>query len=117
MVEEDPMFKLQKRAESLPALSEEERKQIAEERANTDDTMQEWAQLQTNGDIALHNMAILKSGVSSSGGSVIHPGDGSYEEAKAFYQLNSPGDTRTFVKHLVDGEWVIVAENFYNESK
>lgn len=114
---EDPIYKFQRWAESLPPLSEEERKQITEERKITEDTMLEWAQLQANGDIALHNMSILKSGVSSSGGSVIHPGDENYEEAKTFFQLNRPGDTKTFVKHLEGGAWVTVSENFYNESR
>lgn len=73
-------------------------------------TLSEWAQMQPNGDIVVRTSDYGLDGTHGSGGFTVSSSEDGYEQCRKEYGLDKPGDTRTIVKKLVAGVWVVQPE-------
>lgn len=95
--------------------SEQELSEIKQERAEMEDTMSEWIQMQPNGDIAYHSSSQMKNGGHGTGSWIVTPQETEdYALAKSQYQLNVPGDTMLITSKLENGEWIVSNKELKN---
>lgn len=99
-----------KKADFLRELEEEppfDRQVYEAEMKALEGTMWETALMDPDGNICVKTWDIGAGGTRGDGGYVLRPDDDQYQECKAHYGLQKPGDSYGVVKKVINGEWVI----------
>lgn len=106
--EDDDWFDRMRRNASLQSrCSLEEREAFELERKASEGTMWEWAQMQSNGDIAVRITECGLDGDHGMNDYVVLASDPRNQECRTEYDIEIPGEVRLIKRKWVGSEWVL----------